>query len=132
MEAGCDLLGELLPLNRKFKIILRGGSMHPFLKDGDLLEIDPAISSLRKHDIVVYKLNGILFAHRISAPILLPLEEMRSNEQNAFRTIRSSEKLYAESGMGKKRICRASTQFFMLDCYRSAGMHCAPDIYCES
>jgi hypothetical protein len=66
MKSGCDLLGELLPLNRKFKIILRGGSMHPFLKDGDVLEIDPAVTPLRKRDIVLYKLNGILFAHRIT------------------------------------------------------------------
>jgi hypothetical protein len=66
MKSGCDLLGELLPLNQKFKIILRGGSMHPYLKDGDVLEIDPTISPLRKRDIILYKVNGILFAHRVT------------------------------------------------------------------
>lgn len=39
--------------------------MHPYLQDGDILELNAANPDLKKGDIVVFKQNGSLFAHRI-------------------------------------------------------------------
>jgi signal peptidase I len=60
-----ELLSEFLPSTGRLRMILRGGSMHPYLKDGDILELNAANPDLKKGDIVVFKQNGSLFAHRI-------------------------------------------------------------------
>lgn len=39
--------------------------MHPYLQDGDILELNAANPELKKGDIVVFNQNGSLFAHRI-------------------------------------------------------------------
>lgn len=39
--------------------------MHPYLRDGDILELNAANPELKKGDIVVFSQNGSLFAHRI-------------------------------------------------------------------
>ncbi|MFN3551057.1 MAG: S24/S26 family peptidase [Endomicrobiia bacterium] len=48
-----------------FFIKLNGGCMRPLLRDGDIVLVVPWKKKLRVGDIVLYKLNGQLFLHRV-------------------------------------------------------------------
>lgn len=64
MQALSSLAAKSLAPGQSMRITLRGNSMVPFLIDGDQLEVRND-SDLRKGDVVVFDLQGMLVAHRI-------------------------------------------------------------------
>jgi len=52
-------------VERKPRMQMKGDSMSPFIKEDDLLVIDPQPEKIRFGDIVVYRHNGKCIAHRV-------------------------------------------------------------------
>lgn len=67
MGLGEELASELLRSGGWLRMKARGGSMVPFIWDGDLLLVSPAESSaIRVGDVICYQtLPGQLFLHRV-------------------------------------------------------------------
>ena len=61
------LAGDLLSRDKLIKFKASGFSMSPFIKNGDILEVQPnATSSIQIGDIILYsKMSDILIAHRV-------------------------------------------------------------------
>lgn len=60
------LAESLLDDNHSLNYRLKGNSMYPVLKAGDIARVDAChLNSLKKGDIVVFKANDILIGHRI-------------------------------------------------------------------
>lgn len=61
-----DLLTESLRRNGRVEFRVRGGSMRPLLRNGDLLTVQPAvINQLAVGDVAVFSRAGKLFVHRV-------------------------------------------------------------------
>ena len=95
-----QLASELLGGGNMLRFRAHGRSMHPFIKDGDILTISPIEPSSLKHgDIAFYRrANEKLAAHRI-------LSQKRIAEKNVFLIrgdgdIRAPEQIPADSIMG--------------------------------
>jgi hypothetical protein len=60
-----ELLAELLRRGKAVEVRARGGSMHPIIRDGDRVRIEPVrADELRAGDIIAYRRGGRLFVHR--------------------------------------------------------------------
>lgn len=62
------LAAEILTSGGTFRFRATGGSMTPFIKDGDILEVRPvATAAIRRADVVLYRReqHGGLVAHRV-------------------------------------------------------------------
>ena len=63
----CELAGEVLTSSGRLRLRVTGWSMLPAIFPGDTLVIEPASSeSVGKGDIVLFRREGRLFAHRVS------------------------------------------------------------------
>ena len=63
----CELAGEVLTSSGSLRLRVTGWSMLPAISPGDTLVIEPARSeSVGKGDIVLFRRDGRLFAHRVS------------------------------------------------------------------
>ena len=63
----CELAGEVLSSSGRLRLRVTGWSMLPAIFPGDTLVIEPARSeSVGKGDIVLFRRDGRLFAHRVS------------------------------------------------------------------
>ena len=63
----CELAGEVLSSSGSLRLRVTGWSMLPAIFPGDTLVIEPARSeSVGKGDIVLFRRDGRLFAHRVS------------------------------------------------------------------
>ena len=63
----CELAGEVLTSSGSLRLRVTGWSMLPAIFPGDTLVIEPARSeSVGKGDIVLFRRDGRLFAHRVS------------------------------------------------------------------
>jgi hypothetical protein len=61
-----DLSGELLSLGFGVRFRAPGTSMHPTIRHGDLITVEPvAPANLKRGDIVLYRLQNGFIAHRI-------------------------------------------------------------------
>jgi len=61
-----ELSGELLSLGFGVRFRAPGTSMHPTIRHGDLITVEPvAPSKLKKGDIILYRLQNDFIAHRI-------------------------------------------------------------------
>ena len=61
-----DLSGELLSLGFGVRFRAPGTSMHPTIRHGDLITVEPvAPSNMRRGDIILYRLQDSFIAHRI-------------------------------------------------------------------
>jgi signal peptidase I len=61
-----DLAAQVLRRGAPLRIKARGGSMLPFMWDGDVALVTPAgATKIRVGDIVCYELPGRLFLHRV-------------------------------------------------------------------
>ena len=60
-----ELAVELLRRGRSLRIKAHGASMLPFLRDGDIVLINPARRAAGVGDIVCYESTGRLFLHRV-------------------------------------------------------------------
>ncbi len=60
-----ELLAELLQRGEAIEFRARGGSMHPLIRDGDRLRIEPIrADQLRRGDVIAYRRGGRLLVHR--------------------------------------------------------------------
>jgi hypothetical protein len=63
----CELAGEVLSSSGRLRFPVMGWSMLPAIFPGDTLVIEPARSeSVGQGDIVLFRRDGRLFAHRVS------------------------------------------------------------------
>jgi signal peptidase len=63
----CELAGEVLSSSGRLRLRVTGWSMLPAIFPGDTLVIEPARSEgVTKGDIVLFRRDGRLFAHRVS------------------------------------------------------------------
>ena len=61
-----DLSAELLSLGFGVKFRAPGTSMHPTIRHGDLITVEPVASSnLKRGDIILYRLQNAFIAHRL-------------------------------------------------------------------
>jgi signal peptidase len=61
-----DLSGELLSLGLGVRFRAPGTSMHPTIRHGDLITVEPvAPTNLKRGDIILYRIQSGLIAHRI-------------------------------------------------------------------
>jgi signal peptidase I len=61
-----DLSGELLNLGFGVRFRAPGTSMHPTIRHGDLITVEPVEPfELKRGDIILYRLQGNFIAHRI-------------------------------------------------------------------
>ncbi len=61
-----DLSGELLSLGLGVRFRAPGTSMHPTIRHGDLITVEPVEpSNLKRGDIILYRLQNGFIAHRI-------------------------------------------------------------------
>ena len=61
-----DLSGELLSLGFGVRFRAPGTSMHPTIRHGDLITVEPvAPSNLKRGDIILYRLQDSFIAHRL-------------------------------------------------------------------
>jgi len=61
-----DLANELVAAGASFRFTARGGSMYPFVREGDVLQVAPAsFCELGIGDIVFYRSGDRLLAHRV-------------------------------------------------------------------
>jgi len=61
-----DLSGELLSLGFGVRFRAPGTSMHPTIRHGDLITVEPVASSnLKRGDIILYRLRNDFIAHRL-------------------------------------------------------------------
>ena len=61
-----DLSGELFRLGLGVRFRAPGTSMHPTIRHGDLITVEPvAPSNLKRGDIVLYRLQNDFIAHRL-------------------------------------------------------------------
>jgi len=61
-----DLSGELLSLGFGVRFRAPGTSMHPTIRHGDLITVEPvAASKLKRGDIILYRLQKSFVAHRL-------------------------------------------------------------------
>ena len=61
-----DLSGELLSLGFGVRFRAPGTSMHPTIRHGDLITVEPfAPANLKRGDIILYRLQDSFVAHRI-------------------------------------------------------------------
>ena len=67
MSPVAELAGELLRGGAPVRIKARGGSMLPFIRDGDVVLVNPAGNSeIRLGDVICYETSpGTLFLHRV-------------------------------------------------------------------
>lgn len=67
MSPAAELAGELLRGGAPVRIKARGGSMLPFIRDGDVVLVNPAGNSeIRLGDVICYETSpGTLFLHRV-------------------------------------------------------------------
>jgi signal peptidase len=62
----CELVGEVLTSSRSLRLRVTGWSMLPAISPDDTLVIEPASSeSVGQGDIVLFRRDGRLFAHRV-------------------------------------------------------------------
>ncbi len=60
-----ELLAELLQRGEAVEFRARGGSMHPLIRDGDRLRIEPVrADQLRRGDVIAYRRGARLLVHR--------------------------------------------------------------------
>jgi signal peptidase I len=65
-EAGPDLVAEVLRRFGRIRLRVFGGSMSPALRPGDLLDVrSTRADSLERGDVVLFRRDGRLFAHRV-------------------------------------------------------------------
>ncbi len=62
-------MAAVLEKGRPFRFQARGLSMHPFIKDGDILTVSPLRRALRVGDVAAYRVAGrpSLAVHRVTA-----------------------------------------------------------------
>jgi signal peptidase I len=61
-----DLSAELLSLGFGVRFRAPGTSMHPTIRHGDLITVEPVASSkLKRGDIILYRLQNAFIAHRL-------------------------------------------------------------------
>ena len=61
-----DLSGELLSLGFGVRFRAPGTSMHPTIRHGDLITVEPfAPANLKRGDIILYRLQNGFIAHRL-------------------------------------------------------------------
>ncbi len=61
-----DLSGELLSLGFGVRFRAPGTSMHPTIRNGDLITVEPVEpSNLKRGDIILYRLQNDFIAHRL-------------------------------------------------------------------
>lgn len=62
-----ELSAEILRRDSIVRFRARGGSMHPFIKDGDIVEVAPTTApSIAAGDVVLFSVSpGLVFAHRV-------------------------------------------------------------------
>ena len=61
-----DLSAELLSLGFGVRFRAPGTSMHPTIRHGDLITVEPvAPSNLKRGDIILYRLQNAFIAHRL-------------------------------------------------------------------
>jgi signal peptidase I len=62
----CDLSGELLSLGCGVRFRAPGTSMHPTIRHGDVITVEPVEpTNLKRGNIILYRLQNGLIAHRI-------------------------------------------------------------------
>jgi hypothetical protein len=62
-----ELVADILGKDEVLRFRAHGGSMHPFIKNGDIIEIKPTeASAVRLGDVILYhSAGGRLLAHRV-------------------------------------------------------------------
>ena len=63
-----ELAADILNKGDTLRFRAHGGSMHPFIRDGDIIEVKPIMeaSAIRLGDVIFYRSSrGRLFAHRV-------------------------------------------------------------------
>jgi signal peptidase I len=62
-----ELATDILSKGDKLRFRARGASMHPFIRDGDIIEVKPTeASAIRLGDVIFYRSSrGLLLAHRV-------------------------------------------------------------------
>ena len=62
-----DLAGQILDSGHRLRFQASGGSMQPFIHDGDILEVAPLVGEhVRRGDVLLVKAtNGKWLAHRV-------------------------------------------------------------------
>jgi signal peptidase I len=61
-----DISSELLSLGYKVRFRPAGQSMHPTIRDGETVTVEPlAACAVRRGDIILYVTQGRLIAHRV-------------------------------------------------------------------
>lgn len=62
-----ELAADILSKGDVLRLRVHGGSMHPFIRGGDIIEVEPVeASAIRPGEVIFYRsARGRLFAHRV-------------------------------------------------------------------
>lgn len=61
-----ELSNKILSKGSCLRFRARGGSMHPFIRDGDVLKVEPAeVSEIKLGDVIFYRTGSRPVAHRV-------------------------------------------------------------------
>lgn len=95
-----ELSNEILSKGICLRFQARGGSMSPFIRDGDILKVKPVeISEIKLGDVIFYRTENRIVAHRVIKKV--------SGKDKAFLVTKgdsspnSDEPLHAENLLGK-------------------------------
>ena len=65
-----ELSNEILTRGNRLRFRAHGKSMHPFINDGDIIEIEPVdTKEIRRGDVIFYRKSGRAFLHRMRKKI---------------------------------------------------------------
>ena len=105
-----NLSNEILAHGNRLRFQARGESMNPFIRDGDILEIEPiAAEKIKWADVIFYRVDERrLVAHRV-------VKKMMHNDGPIFITkgdahIGEGEKVYLEQILGRVRTVERKQQ----------------------
>lgn len=59
-----EIVEELLKEGKKLKFVVRGNSMYPFIKDGEVVNVEKA-EKIKTGDVIIFKREKELFVHRV-------------------------------------------------------------------
>lgn len=121
-----DFLGTALELLERqgdsYWMRVNGGSMRPLIQEGDLLQIEPVPSSVRRGEIAAYRRGGQLSAHRV-------LESPQEVDRDAYvlargdHALRPDPRIHIEQVVGRVTAIWRGEQVMRVDTpsWRAAG-----------
>lgn len=95
-----ELSNEILSKGSYLRFQAHGGSMSPFIRDGDVLEIKPAeVSEIKLGDVIFYRIESRVAAHRVIKRVSRNGKVSLVTKGDSSPT--SDEPLHAEDLLGK-------------------------------